>query len=97
MSDPAQVQRLLIESALGTARVLKDPEPAAHFTKFGADGLEFQLVFWIEDPANGQTNVKSDVNLRVLAALRGAGIDIPYPQRVVRVLDATSSAKEATG
>ncbi|MEJ6023736.1 mechanosensitive ion channel family protein [Ramlibacter sp. PS4R-6] len=96
-SDPAQVQQLLIDAALGTARVLKDPAPAAHFVKFGADGLEFQLVFWIDDPANGQTNVKSDVNLRVLAALRDAGIDIPYPQRVVRVLEANSSGTAATG
>lgn len=96
-SDAAQVQKLLIDSALGTPRVLKDPAPAAHFVKFGADGLEFQLVFWIDDPVNGQTNVKSDVNLRVLQALRDAGIEIPYPQRVVRVVDATSSATEARG
>lgn len=84
-SDPEQVQRLLIDSALGTPRVLKEPAPAANFLKFGADGLEFQLVFWIDDPANGQLNVKSDVNVRVLKTLREAGIDIPYPQRVVRV------------
>jgi small-conductance mechanosensitive channel len=96
-SDVEQVQKLLVEAALATPRVLKDPAPAAHFLKFGADGLEFQLGFWIQDPLAGQTNVKSDVNVRVLAALRDAGIDIPYPQRVVRVLNATSSAKEATG
>ena len=84
-SDAAQVQRLLIEAALATPRVLKDPAPAAHFMKFGADGLEFQLVFWISDPANGQSNVRSDVNLAVLQSLRGAGIEIPYPQRVVHL------------
>jgi small-conductance mechanosensitive channel len=84
-SDPAQVQRLLIDAALATPRVLKEPGPAAHFVKFGADGLEFSLFFWIEDPASGQANVKSEVNVRVLQALRGAGIDIPYPQRVVHI------------
>jgi small-conductance mechanosensitive channel len=96
-SDAAQEQKLLIDAALATPRVLKDPAPAAHFVKFGADGLEFQLVFWIEDPVNGQTNVRSEVNLRVLKSLRDAGIDIPYPQRVVRVVRATSSGTEATG
>src|SRR5205085_6255227 len=96
-SDPVQVQRLLIESALATPRVLKEPEPAAHFVKFGADGLEFQLVFWIEDPVNGQTNVRSDANLRVLQSLRDAGVDIPYPQRVVRVIETSASRTEATG
>ena len=91
-SDAGQVQRLLVESAMSTSRVLKDPAPAAHFVKFGADGLQFSLFFWIEDPANGQLNVTSDVNLRVLAALRDAGIDIPYPQRVVHVQGAGFSS-----
>jgi small-conductance mechanosensitive channel len=84
-SDPAQVQQLLIDAALATPRVLHDPAPAAHFVKFGTDALEFSLFFWIEDPANGQLSVKSDVNLRILASLRGAGIDIPFPQRVVHM------------
>jgi small-conductance mechanosensitive channel len=97
-SDAPQVQRLLIDAALATPRVLKEPAPAAHFVKFGADGLEFSLFFWIEDPANGQMNVKSEVNLRVLRSLRDAGIEIPYPQRVVRVVGpAIASATEATG
>ncbi|HUR90128.1 MAG TPA: mechanosensitive ion channel domain-containing protein [Ramlibacter sp.] len=95
-SDAARVQQMLIDAALATPRVLKDPLPAAHFVKFGADGLDFALFFWIEDPANGQLNVKSDVNLRILSTLREAGIDIPYPQRVVRVIGPTPSTTEAT-
>ena len=96
-SDPAQVQKLLIDAALAVPRVLRSPGPAAHFVKFGADGLEFMLAFWIEDPNNGQTNVKSEVNLNVLRALRGAGIDIPYPQRVVHMAPASASATAARG
>jgi small-conductance mechanosensitive channel len=84
-SDVDLVQRLLCEAALATARVLDDPAPAARLAKFGADGLEFTLQFWIADPGNGQGNVKSDVNLAVLQRLRAAGIDIPFPQRVVHV------------
>ena len=96
-SDPAQVQQLLVDAALATPRVLKDPEPVAHLVKFGADGLEYSLFFWIQDPANGQLNVKSDVNLRILQSLRGAGVEIPNPQRVVRIVGPTSSGTEATG
>src|SRR6185369_10326341 len=84
-SDTAQVQKLLCDAALMCPRVLKDPAPVAHLVKFGADGLEFSLFFWIEDPANGQVNVKSEINLAVLRGLRDAGIDIPYPQRVLHV------------
>jgi small-conductance mechanosensitive channel len=85
-SDVDEVQRLLTDAALRTQRVLADPPPSARLVKLGADGLEYRLLFWIDDPQNGQLNVKSDVNLRVLKALREAGVDIPYPQRVVRVL-----------
>ncbi|MBA2963707.1 MULTISPECIES: mechanosensitive ion channel family protein [Ramlibacter] len=91
-SDVDQVQRLLQEAALATARVLQDPGPAARLVKFGADGLEFSLFFWIADPANGQGNVRSDVNLEVLRRLRAAGIEIPYPQREVRILGGGGAA-----
>lgn len=92
-SEPAQVQKLLCDAALAAKRVLKDPGPVAHLMRFGADGLEFTLFFWIEDPVNGQANVKSEVNLRILRDLRAAGIDIPYPQRVVHITSSTTAAR----
>ena len=84
-SDVELVQTILLDAASGTERVLAEPGAAARLVKFGNDGLEFTLQFWIGDPGNGQLNVKSDVNLRILKGLRAAGIDIPYPQRVVRL------------
>ncbi|MDB5942264.1 MAG: putative small-conductance mechanosensitive ion channel [Ramlibacter sp.] len=84
-SDTEQVQQILVDAALASERVLKDPAPSARLARFGADGLEFSLLFWIADPANGQLNVRSEINLRILAAFRSAGIDIPYPQRVVHL------------
>lgn len=100
-SDVDVVQRLLVEAALSCDRVLKDPEPAPRLARFGADGLEFTLLFWISDPSKGQLNVRSAVNLRILRALREAGIEIPYPQRVVHMKAPpqavpTSSATAAT-
>jgi small-conductance mechanosensitive channel len=85
-SDVKQVQKLLCDAAVQTPRVLKDPEPVAHLANFLADGLEFSLCFWISDPENGQLNVRGEINAAVLAALRSAKIDIPYPQRVVRLV-----------
>ena len=84
-SDVDLVQRLLVEAAAGAARVLAEPGPSVKLARLGADGLEFTLLFWIDDPQAGQLGVRSDVNLRVLRALREAGIDIPYPQRVVHL------------
>ena len=73
-SDVDEVVRILEQCALVSPRVLKDPAPGARLAKFGADGLEFQLLFWIEDPENGQLNVRSDINMAILKALRAAGI-----------------------
>jgi small-conductance mechanosensitive channel len=96
-SDVDQVQQILVRAATGTPRVIPDPAPAARLARFGPDGLEFSLLFWIEDPANGQLNVKSDVNLAVLKGLREAGVEIPYPQRVVRVVGSTGSGPGEQG
>ncbi|MEO8123312.1 MAG: mechanosensitive ion channel domain-containing protein [Burkholderiales bacterium] len=65
-------------------RVLKDPGPAVLLNGFGADGLDLMIHYWIGDPHNGQGSVRSAVNLAVLAALDAAGVEIPFPQRVLR-------------
>ena len=90
---PALMPRL-VAAMLLAPRVLADPEPGVQLSSFAADGLELTLVFWIADMENGQGNVRSDVNLAVLATLNAAGIEIPFPQRVWRAL-APSTADPA--
>ncbi|WP_341918969.1 mechanosensitive ion channel domain-containing protein [Polaromonas sp. YR568] len=82
-SDVELVMRLLTEAALAQDRVLRDPGPGVNLTDFGADGLEFTLNYWMTDPENGQQNLRSRINLAILQSLRGNGIEIPYPQRVI--------------
>ena len=84
-SDPEQVQQILCGAALACEAVLRNPQPVAHLTKLGADGLEFSLHYWIDHLANGPPAVRSMVNFGVLRDLRAAGIDIPYPQQVVHL------------
>ena len=68
----------------GVPRVLSDPGPVVLLSAFAADGLELTLTFWIADPHNGLGNVRSAVNLAVLQVLTQSGVEIPYPQRVLR-------------
>ncbi len=82
-SDVGQVQDLLLKAAQDQPRVLREPGPLVQLSNFGADGLEFTVGYWINDPEVGQGGLKSDINLAVLAALRANQIEIPYPQRVV--------------
>lgn len=85
-SDPARVIATLVGAAAGRPRVLAEPAPAAYLSGFGADGLDFELIYHISEPQTGRLAVVSDVNQAVYSALNGAGFSIPYPQRDVRVL-----------
>ena len=82
-ADVELVGRLLLAAAKEQARVLTDPEPSIYLSAFGADGLEFTVGYWVKDPENGQLNLRSAINMAILAALREHHIEIPYPQRVV--------------
>lgn len=84
-SDVAQVQAILTGAARAQPRVLAEPAPVAYLTGFVADGLEFTLHFWVRDPEKGRDNLRSAINIALLEGLRAARIDIPYPQRVVRI------------
>ncbi|MET3375249.1 small-conductance mechanosensitive channel [Variovorax boronicumulans] len=84
-SDVAQVQGILCDAAKAQPRVMTDPAPIAYLVTFAPDGLEFSLNFWVADPDKGKDNVRSAINIAILEGLRAARIDIPYPQRVLRV------------
>lgn len=84
-SDVAQVQQILCDAAAAQPRVLQTPVPVAYLVNFAPDGLEFSLNFWVSDPGAGTVNLRSAINIAILEGLRAAGIDIPYPQRVVQI------------
>ena len=65
-------------------RVVQEPSPSVLLTQFAADGLELTILFWIADPEVGQMGVRSAVNLALLAELDRLGVEIPFPQRVMR-------------
>jgi len=73
-SDAARVMALLVAAALEQPRILKDPAPTVQLSQFAADGLEFTLVYWIDDLHNGQGNLRSDLNFAILQTLRAQGI-----------------------
>jgi small-conductance mechanosensitive channel len=82
----------LTQAVARVPRVIAEPGVGVLLSGFGADGLDLQVSFWIGDPENGQGNVKSDVNLAILRALNQAGVEIPFPQRVVRAAPELFSA-----
>jgi len=77
----------LIEEIKRVPRVLSEPAPSVSLSNFAADGLELTIGFWISDPHNGQGGVRSEVNLAILRLLNRLEIDIPFPQRVVTMVE----------
>ena len=83
-SDPEQVIALLLKTAAANPKVTKFPPPDAVLKQFGEDALVFVLGFTTEEVARSPF-VQSDVAVAVNAALREAGIEIPFPQRIVHL------------
>lgn len=86
-TDIETLLSVLEEAAASVARVAADPAPTAQLQKFGADGFELEIGFWIADPENGRGNVLSDVNRALWKVLQEWQIEVPYPQREIRLLD----------
>lgn len=88
-----EVLVLLVDAAAGEPRVLKDPAPGAVVTGFGESGIDLEVQFWIADPQNGQSALKSSIYLAIWRAFKTQGIEIPYPQRELRI----TKSDEKTG
>ena len=84
--DVEQAMTLVEEAARAQGRVLADPAPKASIVEFGDNGITLELGFWISDSQLGTISLRSDINLAIWKAFRTAGIEIPYPQREVRMI-----------
>jgi small-conductance mechanosensitive channel len=87
-SDLHQVRAVAVEAAARARRVLASPRPLCHVTGFGDSAVNLVLRIWIEDPVNGVTNIKGEVLLALWDALHEHNIEIPFPQRDLRIRDA---------
>lgn len=82
---------LLVEATRDVPRVLDDPAPAAYLVGFGADGINLEVGFWIDNAADGTAAVRSAVNLNIWRLFEQNGISIPYAQREVRIVGSGGS------
>lgn len=80
-------------TALEVERVLKTPPPRCNLMEFGDNSINFDLRFWINDPANGTANVRSEVMMAIWDLLAEEGIEIPFPQRDLHIKSAPESVK----
>jgi small-conductance mechanosensitive channel len=83
-TNPEVVLELLEGVGTSHETVLESPKPEALFLEFGDSSLNFRLRVWIPRFEEG-FSIRSQLTVGINAALRDAGITIPFPQRDLHV------------
>lgn len=83
--DLALAQRLMIEAAVASERVLATPRPTVWLMAFGESSVDHEILAWISDPEAGVGNVRSEILNRLWISFRENGIEIPFAQRDIHI------------
>jgi small-conductance mechanosensitive channel len=94
-SDPQQVERILLDAAAKEPMVSTSDSPRVLFTEFADSSLNFDLIVCIDVRAYAERVVKSNLYFAIFQAFKKAGIEIPFPQRVVHVRTPDGGLPEA--
>ncbi|MBF8779572.1 mechanosensitive ion channel family protein [Pseudomonas fulva] len=82
-ADLQKARQVLLDLAKDP-RVLPDPAPAAVVSQLGDSSITVSLRVWVKTP--DYWSLMFMLNEQARDRLRAEGIDIPFPQRVVRVV-----------
>ena len=84
-SDVERVRTALLEAAASVDAVLKEPPPSVRLKAFGESGIDFEVLSWTRDMLQSPRAFASRMNFAIHAALKRHGLEIPFPQREVRL------------
>jgi small-conductance mechanosensitive channel len=91
-SDVRLVEKLLLEVADENPDVLKNPAPGVRFLEFGDSGLLFELRAWSTSLLHRQGKLISSINFGIYDKFKQHKIEIPYPQRELRIRSGEGAA-----
>lgn len=83
-SDLNKVKSMLVAAAKAHPNVLDDPEPAAYLLSFEDSSLKFQLVCRVGF-LDHQWITSEQLRCTIYNDFKTAGIEIPFPQRVIHI------------
>lgn len=72
--------------------VPEDEQPDCEIESFGDSAVNMVVEFWIEGIDDGVNRVRADLMLLIFETLRQHRVDMPFPQREVRILKDASEA-----
>jgi small-conductance mechanosensitive channel len=84
-ADLDQARAVLLDALRHAEGVLDRPPPEAWVESFGDSGIQIALRFWHAPDIASLWRVRNGVTIAAKRALDGAGIAIPFPQRVVHL------------
>ncbi|MFA9441494.1 mechanosensitive ion channel family protein [Uliginosibacterium sp. sgz301328] len=85
-ADVDRAIAIMEELARAQPRVIADPAPSASLISFDDSGITLELGFWVSDPLKGTGGIRSDIGRELLRRFRTESIEIPFPQREVRII-----------
>lgn len=94
-ADIVLAESLMLQAVRGIDRVLNQPEPKVLLMAFGDSAIEFEIRFWISDPEEGLSNIRSEVLKAVWRLFRENGVEIPFPQRDLHIKEWPSRPDDA--
>ena len=86
-ADLDLAETLMLQAVTEAPRVLGNPEPKVLLMNFGPNSVEFEIRFWITDPEEGVSGVRSEVLKRVWHLFKQHGIELPFPQLDIYLRD----------
>ncbi|WP_321283185.1 mechanosensitive ion channel domain-containing protein [uncultured Vibrio sp.] len=91
-TDVRSMVELIKEAVASHPQVLSGPKvpfeerPDCEIDSFGDSGINMFVEFWMEGIDDGRNRVGGDLLLIILETLQDNGIEIPFPQRDIRVV-----------
>ncbi|MEZ5777443.1 MAG: mechanosensitive ion channel [Paracoccaceae bacterium] len=85
-TDINTVPDLVSKAVAALPFILDDPEgPDVELRGFGESGIDFCVEYWVSGIDDGRNKYASKVLFAIWNALKEAGVEIPYPHRVVEL------------
>lgn len=83
-ADPDEVRAILERVVRLHPDVMSDPAPMVNLEQFGDNSLNYSVRFFLAN-LDRRVGVTHEINASILRALRIAKINIPFPQRDLRI------------
>jgi len=94
-TDLLELTEALFAAARLEPRVLSEPAADVWFDSFGENGLNFQLLIWIDEPDDNEV-IRSSLNFRIAHELKLRNIKVPFAQRDIWIRNLQDLPKFST-